>query len=224
MGLPLRGWSGTPPVSRAQAGASGPGSPDSRAESLPRALLSWAPFLHLCPQLHVSWPRLHRARRARPSPPLYVGHQLVSMSPRWSKATGTGAFQGGAWSPTAKLSSTANTGAPSHSHRKGPSCLVPAQQLGSFRNLKRKQLSGQCSMRDAGGRGTASPLKFRKRQSFTASSLPPPRSSSLPALCFPRMKTVNLFYLFQSILGSVPLRAEAAMVTPPTRALKIHSV
>lgn len=101
LGLPLRGWSGTPPVSRAQAGASGPGSPDSRAESLPRALLSWAPFLHLCPQLHVSWPRLHRARRARPSPPLYVGRQLVSMSPRWSKATGTGAFQGGAWSPTA---------------------------------------------------------------------------------------------------------------------------
>lgn len=123
-----------------------------------------------------------------------------------------------------QLSSTANTGALSHSHRKGPSCLAPAQQLGSFRNLKRKQLSGQCSIRDAGGRGTASPLKFRKRQSFTASSLPPPRSSSLPALCIPRMKTVNLFYLFQSILGSVPLRAEAAMVTPPTRALKIHSV
>lgn len=71
----------------------------------------------------------------------------------------------------------------------------------------------------------ASYLKFRKLQRFTASSsCLPPCSSSLPALCLPSMKIVNLFYLFQSILGSVPLRAEAAMVTLPTHALKMHRV
>ena len=64
-------------------------------------------------------------------------------------------------------------------------------------------------------------LKFRE---LPASSPTAPGFSSLPALCFPSMKVVNLFYLFQSILSSVPLRAEAAMVTLPTHALKIHRV
>lgn len=65
----------------------------------------------------------------------------------------------------------------------------------------------------------ASPPEVQKAPEFHC-ILPPqlPCFSSFPALCFPSMKIVNLFYLFQSILSSVPLRAEAAMVTLLTHA------
>lgn len=70
----------------------------------------------------------------------------------------------------------------------------------------------------------ASHVKFRKLQNFTAPAfLRPSCPSSLPAPCFPSVKIVNLSYLFQSILGRLPFRAEAATVLP-THALKTHRV
>lgn len=103
---------------------------------------------------------------------------------------------------------------------------APAQQLGSFRNLKRKWPSGQSNIRT--GSRSSLPSEVQKAPEphcpHFSSSHPAPHSSSLLVPCFPSMKIVNLFYLFQSILSSVPLRAEAAMVTLPTHALKIHRV
>lgn len=103
---------------------------------------------------------------------------------------------------------------------------APAQQLGSFRNLKRKRPSGQSNIRT--GSRSSLPSEVQKAPEphcpHFSSSHPAPHSSSLLAPSFPSMKIVNLFYLFQSILSSVPLRAEAAMVTLPTHALKIHRV
>lgn len=192
-------------------------------------LLAWPPsFIH--PQLPAACvlnrPILCMEGQALTSSLLWplAGVHVLSVA-QSQRDTG---FPGRCWSLTAitlkcsLTSSRESTGAQSHSHGKRALLALSLPDSWNPLGLKEKAAFGSVSPQDGGGRSGLS-CEVQKAPEFH-SPCPPPCSSSLPALCFPSMKIVNLFYLFQSILGSVPLRAEAAMVTLPTHALKIHRV
>lgn len=142
--LSFRGWCG--PWGGARWAAGG-----EQAGALSQAPCEAARGAHLLPQ---AWPPFisipscqHRAWRAGPSLPLPFGPRLC-LRPLSDPRPTEQAFAGSPTAVTLKrslLSSTGKAGAQSHSHRKGPSSLaLPlSPQLGSFRNLKGKWLSGR---------------------------------------------------------------------------------
>lgn len=80
-----------------------------------------------------------------------------------------------------------------HSHPQEQG-LLPSQQLGSFKGLKRRQLLVSKSL---GGGRSGLPAEVQRALEPQCTLLLP-LSPTLSTPCFPSMKTVNLFYFHQS--------------------------